>query len=64
MAMIAEVLYCWAKYVNWRERRRLVRGMQDYKTASQDLVYFRPVHADDLDRIKKLEVRPQLCAAC
>ena len=54
--MIAEILYCWAKYENWRERRRQRKAMQGYEAASQDLVYFRPVEQNDLASIKKQEV--------
>ena len=57
MAMIAEILYCWAKYENWRERRRQRKAMHGYEAASQDMVYFRPVEHNDMGSIKKLEVR-------
>lgn len=57
MAMVAEILYCWAKYENWRERRRQRKAMQGYEAASQNLVYFRPVEQNDLGSIKKLEVK-------
>ena len=56
MAMIAEILYCWAKFENWRDRKRQRKDMHNYTAASQDLIYFRPVDLRDLHRIKKLEV--------
>ncbi len=57
MATIAEILYVWAKFVNWRERRRQKKDMADYEAIPQDLIYFRPVEQTDLNRIKKLEVK-------
>ena len=56
MAAIAEILYVWAKILNWRERRRQRRDMQEYEGMQQDFVFFRPIATDDLVRIKKLEV--------
>lgn len=55
---IAEILYVWAKVVNWREARRKRKSMtQQYDTVDQDFTYFRPLDASkDLARIKKLEV--------
>ena len=59
---IAEILYVWAKVVNWREARRKRKSMQQYETVEQDFIYFRPVDTvKDIVRIKKLEVwMPQL----
>lgn len=62
MAAIAEILYVWAKVVNWREARRKRKKMQQYQTPSHDFVYFRPVEGNDLRAIQKLEV-PYIMAA-
>ena len=56
MAAIAEILYVWAKLVNWRERRKQKKEMQGYQVIPEDLIFFRPVEPTDLSRIKKLEV--------
>lgn len=56
MAAIAEILYVWAKVVNWREARRKRKEMQQYETPSNDFVYFRPVESKDIPRVQKLEV--------
>ena len=56
MATIAEILYVWAKFVNWRERRKQRKEMEGYEAVPQDLIFFRPVEQHDLSRIKKLEV--------
>ena len=57
MAAIAEILYVWAKVVNWREARRKRKDMQQYDSTSNGFVYFRPVEAKDIPRVQKLEVR-------
>ncbi|KAL0042704.1 hypothetical protein WJX79_008208 [Trebouxia sp. C0005] len=56
MATIAEILYVWAKFLNWRERRRKQKKeMAGYQVIPEDLIFFRPVEPTDLSRIKKLE---------
>ena len=59
MATIAEILYVWAKFVNWRDRRKQRKEMEGYEAVPQDLIFFRPVEQHDLSRIKKLEVTVQ-----
>jgi len=61
MATIAEILYVWAKFVNWRERRKQKKEMAGYQVIPEDLIFFRPVEATDLSRIKKLEVSIPSC---
>lgn len=62
MATIAEILYVWAKFLNWRERRRKQKKeMAGYQVIPEDLIFFRPVEPTDLSRIKKLEVRAPSC---
>ena len=62
MATIAEILYVWAKFVNWRERRKHKKEMAGYQVIPEDLIFFRPVGSADLSRIKKLEVSIQSCS--
>ena len=62
MATIAEILYVWAKFVNWRERRKQKKEMAGYQEIPEDLIFFRPVDSADLSRIKKLEVSIPSCS--
>ncbi len=61
MATIAEILYVWAKLVNWRERRKQKKEMEGYQAVPEDLIFFRPVEPTDLNLIKKLEVSMPSC---